>query len=900
MTVRNLDAVFAPKSVALIGASVRPNSVGAVVARNLMSMGFEGPVMPVNPKHRWVMGAPCYPDVKSLPMTPDLAVICTPPATVPGLIAELGARGTRGAVVITAGFQDLGSDAGRKLEQAMLDAARPHLLRIVGPNCIGIVSTKAGLNASFAPGAPRAGHVAFVAQSGAVVGTVLDWAGARGIGFSHLVSLGDMADVDFGDMLDYLANDPNTGAILLYVEAITAARKFLSAARAAARLKPVIAIKAGRSAAAAKAAASHTGALAGADDVYDAAFRRAGILRVYDLDEVFDAVETLAIAPKTTGDRLAILTNGGGVGVLATDKLIALGGRLAELGPSTIAKLSEMLPPTWSHGDPVDIIGDADGKRYAAALGMVLADKAVDAVLVLHCPTAVASGIEAARALVDTVAGGKKLVLTNWLGAADADGARKLFAKSGIATYDTPEQAVRGFMHLVNYRRAQDQLMEVPSAVAFTPDLERARRAVAGKSGWLDPVGVHDLLDSYGIPVPRCLLAATPDEAAVKAEQMGAAVALKIVSPDITHKSDVGGVTLGLSGAEAVRNAAAAMLARVAQAAPGARIDGFLVQEMVARPGAFELIAGMAVDVTFGPFLLFGQGGVAVEQIADRALALPPLNSVLAHELMARTRIWRLLKGYRDRPPVNLEATTDVLLRLSQLVCDLDEIVEIDLNPLLADENGVIAVDARVKVAPSGRIATARLAIKPYPRELERRLTVPPIGECTLRPMRPEDAPAMTKLFSRLTPEDVRHRFFSPLHTMPQTLLARLTQIDYDRGMAFVLLQGSDIIGVSRIVADPDNAKAEFAVLVRSDLKGHGIGRLLMQEIVAYARARGVGELIGDVLEDNVLMIALCRELGCTMTSVMDSKGVMRATLHPCAAVVRNDTDFAARTARQN
>ncbi|HWA88776.1 MAG TPA: bifunctional acetate--CoA ligase family protein/GNAT family N-acetyltransferase [Rhizomicrobium sp.] len=900
MTVRNLDAVFAPKSVALIGASARPNSVGAVVARNLLSAGFQGPVMPVNPKHAWVMGAPCHPSVKSLPVTPELAVICTPPETVPGLIGELGARGTKGAIVITAGFRDAGSAAGLKLEQAMLDAARPHLLRIVGPNGIGVVSTASHLNASFAAGNPRAGHVAFVAQSGAVVGTVLDWAGARGIGFSHLVSLGDMADVDFGDMLDYLANDPGTHAILLYVEAITQPRKFMSAARAAARLKPVIAIKAGRSAAAAKAAASHTGALAGADDVYDAAFRRAGILRAFDLDEVFDAVETLAMRPHVGGDRLAILTNGGGVGVLATDKLMELGGRLAELDPSTIAKLNRVLPPTWSHANPVDIIGDADGKRYAAALETLFADRNIDGILVLHCPTAVASGVEAAQAVVGAIGGHKGLVLTNWLGAADADGARKLFADAGVATYDTPEKAVRGFMHLARYRRVQDQLMEVPSAAEFTPDLARARRAVAGKEGWLDPIAVQEILTAYGIPVARCALALTPNEAAGKARELGGTVALKIVSPDITHKSDVGGVVLHLAGSEAVRGAADAMLARVTEAAPSAKLDGFLIQEMVARPGACELIAGMAVDATFGPFLLFGQGGVAVERIADRALALPPLNSVLARELMMRTRVWQLLKGYRARPPADLDAIVSVLMRLSQLVCDLDEVAEIDINPLLADEKGLIAVDARMRIAPSQRAPGSRLAIKPYPQNLERRVTTEPLGDCLLRPIRPEDAPAVAQLFARLTPEDVRHRFFSPLRALPGALLARLTQIDYDREMAFVLFDGSDAIGVSRIVADPDNMRAEFAVLVRSDLKGRGIGRMLMQEIVAYARSRGIQELFGDVLEDNALMLALCRELGCAMSSVMGAQGVVRATLRLSATGIRSDTDSVLRAARQN
>ncbi|MBV8978133.1 MAG: bifunctional acetate--CoA ligase family protein/GNAT family N-acetyltransferase [Alphaproteobacteria bacterium] len=882
MTVRNLDAVFAPSAIALIGASERGGAIGTLVARNLLAGGFKGAIHFVNPQHTTLFGKPCYPDVASLPSVPDVAAICTPAPTVPSLVAELAARGTRGAIVITAGFRDAGNDAGRWLEREMLAAARPHLLRIVGPNGIGVLSTPSGINASFTPGAPLKGHVAFVAQSGAMVSTVLDWATARGIGFSHLVSLGDMADVDFGDMLDYLANDAVTHSILLYVEAVTQARKFLSAARAAARLKPVIAIKAGRAAAAARAAASHTGALAGNDAVYDAAFRRAGILRVFDLDEVFDAVETLGMAPRIAGERLAILTNGGGVGVLATDALIEQGGVLAPLPDATRAKLDAVLPVTWSHANPIDIIGDAPGARYAAALGIVLHDPGIDAVLALHCPTAVASGLEAAQAVAGAMAGQERPLLTNWLGAAEADAARRLFADAKIPTYETPEKAVRGFMHLVRYRRAQDQLMEVPDAqVDAAPDIVRARRAVDGAlargGGWLEPLAVQELFQSYGIALVRSALAADAGESARIAESFGGPVALKIVSPDITHKSDVGGVALDVMTAGAARLAADAMQARVRKAAPKARLDGFLVQEMIRRPGAYELILGMAQDATFGPFLLFGQGGVAVEQIADRALALPPLNAVLARDMIARTRIWRLLRGYRDRPAADAGAIVDTLLKLSQLVCDFDSIAEIDINPLLADDKGVIAVDARVRVeAPKGA-AGARLAIVPYPRGLERSEDVPGLGRCLLRPVRPEDAPAFVAFFNRLNPQDIRLRFFSPLQALAPRLLARLTQIDYDRELAMVLFQDADLLGVSRLAADPDNLKAEFAVTVRSDLKGQGLGRLLLREIVDQARRRGTAEIFGCILEENAPMLALARELGFSLAH--DGPGVWRATL---------------------
>jgi acetyltransferase len=887
MTIRNLDSIFKPQAVALIGANPRPHSVGFVTAENLLAGGFEGPIMPVNPNHRAVGGVLTYPDVKSLPVAPDLAVVCTPPATVPGLVAELGARGTRGVVVITAGFRELGSAEGRSLEQAMLEAARPYLLRIVGPNCVGIVSTPIGLNASFAHMAARKGTVAFVAQSGAMVTSVLDWAASRALGFSHLVSLGDMTDVDFGDMLDYLASDPNTSAILLYIEAVTNARKFISAARATSRVKPVIAIKAGRHAAAARAATSHTGALAGVDAVYDAAFRRAGILRVRTLEELFDAVETLATPLAIAGDRLAILTNGGGVGVLATDALLDAGGRLAELSPETVARLDKVLPRTWSRGNPIDIIGDAPGQRYADALAPLLESPEVDAVLVLNCPTAVASGVEAAQSVVTSAS--KRSVLTSWLGSGAAAEARRLFAQAAIPTYETPDEAIRGFMHLVRYRRSQEMLLQAPPSQApeVSPDTAQARRiieaAVAADRAWLDEPEVRQVLSCYGIPVAKAAIATTPGEAAAQAREMGGRVALKIFSRDITHKSDVGGVALELEPG-AVAAAAEAMRARVKKAAPEARLDGFIVQQMIRRPNAYELIVGMAVDAQFGPFLLFGHGGTAVEVIADKALALAPLNLTLAHELMAGTRVFRLLKGYRDRPPAALDAIALTLVQVSQMITDLDAILELDINPLLADAGGVIAVDARIRV---GRAAAAtrtggRLAIPPYPRELERKVAVPRLGEAVIRPMRPEDASGLIRMFNHLSREDIRLRFFAPIAELSPRQLARFTQLDYDREMAFVLeapegASKGEILATMRLAADPDNREAEFASLVRSDMQGRGIGRLMMNRLIEYARQRGIGVIFGDVLEDNRKMRAFVHEMGFAVTGY--GPGIVRATL---------------------
>jgi acetyltransferase len=893
MSVRNLDAIFRPRSVVLIGATDRLGSAGGVTMQNLLHAGFQGSIFPVNPKHKTVAGMPAYPDVRSLPSAPDLAVICTPPQICPQLIAELAARGTRGAIVITAGFAELGNEDGRRLQQAMLDAARPHLVRIVGPNCLGVLSTRVGLNASFAPSNAKKGGIAFIAQSGAMVTTVLDWANARSIGFSHLVSLGDMADVDFGDMLDYLASDPATSAILLYIEAVTNARKFLSAARAAARLKPVIAIKAGRHQAAAKAATSHTGAMAGSDGVYAAAFRRAGILRVGDLDELFDAVATLARPPRFSRDDLTILTNGGGPGVLATDVLLDCGGRLTELSEHTRAKLDAVLPPTWSHGNPVDIIGDASPERYAATLEILLAAPETNAVLVINCPTAIASSIEAAQAVSRVASAKHGPVLTNWLGSRNAVSARILFDEAGLPTYETPSDAIRGFMHLVQYRKGQQVIAEVPSSVAneFTPDNGGAHRIVAraldaGES-WLNAADVSRLLECYGIPAPRASLAASPGAAARLAQEFGVPIALKIVSPDITHKSDVGGVALDLKDGDAVRNAAETMLARVAAAAPEAKVTGFVVQEMIRLPGAYELIAGMTVDRQFGPVILFGHGGTAAEIIADRALALPPLNLRLAHELIAQTRIFRQLQGYRDRPRAAIEEIALTLVKLSQLICDLDEVVEIDLNPLLADAERVVAVDARIRLERQAAVHGNRLAIRPYPKELERQEQLSSIGNLKLRPIRPEDAPMLGQLIADLTPEDARFRFFTPVRSFDPSTLARFTQIDYDREMAFVAFADDvpdRLLAVVRLAADPDNIRAEFAIVVRSDMHRRGLGRLLLAHLVKYARNRGISELFGEVLTGNRPMIALCSQLGFTI-STTESPDLLRATLDPQTAL---------------
>jgi acetyltransferase len=833
MSIRNLEFAFKPRSIALIGASERDTSIGRKVLENLVGAGFEGPILPVNPHRDEVLGVPAYSSVADLPSAPDLAVIATPASTVPGLIDELGKRGTRAAVVISAGFAELADGSGAALQKQMLAAAQPHLLRIIGPNCVGIVVPGGRVNASFAHLTPRAGSIAFVTQSGALLTAVLDWADARGIGFSHLLSLGGMADVDFGDALDFLANDQATSAILLYVEAVTHARKFMSAARAAARSKPVIVCKSGRHSEGARAARSHSGALAGSDAVYDAAMRRAGMLRVYALEDLFDAVEMLAIGRHPHGARLAIVTNGGGMGILATDRLIDEGGELAELSDASIAQLDGVLPPAWSHGNPVDIIGDADAARYRATLDTVIADPNVDATLVLNCPVAVASSVASAAAVVDAhVTHRDKPLLTSWVGGSHQRDSRALFAEHRVPSYDTPEDAVRAFMYLVNYQRSQAALLETPPSIpeAMHPDRERARAIVAQGldrgGGWLDPLAARELIAAYEIPVLLPVHCDSPAAAAAAARRIGAPVALKISSPDISHKTDVGGVILDLADADAVESAAAAMLHRVGALHPDARELSVTVEPMVGMKGAIELIVGAHEDPQFGPVVLFGHGGTAVEVRGDTTLGLPPLNVALARAMMMRTQIFKQLRGYRSLPPANLAAIEMTLLKVSQMLIDLPEVVELDINPLSADAERAIALDARVRVAVAKRPGTARLAIRPYPSELEETITLDDGRVFELRPIRPEDEPALHATFAKLTPEEIRMRFFVRMRQLPHPMAARFTQIDYDREMALVLIApgpNGELFGVVRIHADPDLERAEFAVLVRHDLSGRGL-----------------------------------------------------------------------------
>lgn len=870
MSVINLDKLLNPKSVVLIGASDKPLSIGNVVMKNLLSGGFDGPILPVNPKYETICGVYAYKRIADLPIVPDFAVICTPAYTVPDIIMQLGEKGTRTAVVISAGFH---ASDGNKLEQQMLDVARHYDFRILGPNCVGLLIPGICLNASFAHTDSLPGSIAVISQSGAICTSILDWAKSRGIGFSYFISLGDSSDVDFGDLLDYLGTDQRTTGILLYVESIKFARKFMSAARATARNKKVIVIKSGRMAEGAKAAASHTGALAGNDDVFDAAIRRAGMLRVYSIQNLFDAVETLAHVPSINGDRLIILTNGGGIGVLATDSLIDSGGRLAELAPKTIKALDDILPATWSRNNPVDIIGDSDAARYVKALKVLLDDPNYDAVLVMLVPAAIIDNTEVARAITEAIKETKKPVLTCWMGEDAVKDAREIFKQNSIPQYETPESAIRAFLQTVEYNENQKNLMELPPSVPeeFKPDTERVRTIIESvineKRSMLTEPEAKEVLDAYQIPVVKTLIARNVEEAVAKAKLIGFPVALKILSKDISHKSDVGGVLLNIESASILQLSGEGMLARIKKSHPNANIEGFTVQSMVDCPNAYELIIGVTSDSIFGPVILFGHGGVSVEVVNDKSVALPPLNMKLAKDLVQRTRIAKVLKGYRDVKPANMDAILVTLVKISQLIVDHPELQELDINPLVADSRGVIALDSRIKVNPVDSDMTNHLAIRPYPQELEDICQLSSGEELLVRPIKPEDEMAHHEFLSHTKPEDIYFRFFRAVNNISHSQMARFTQIDYDREMAFIAIKKSsegkdETIAVTRVVSDADNIEAEFAIIVRSDMQKKGVGNKLMSKTIEYCREHGTKRLLAHMLANNFPMQKLAKSFG--------------------------------------
>jgi len=878
MSLRNLDALFRPAVVALVCGDGVPGAVGRALIRNLTHGGFTGPVLPVAPGQRAVEGVLAYDSIAALPETPDLAVVATPPADLAETLRALVRRGGRAAILSPEVEAPL-SEADRR---ALLEAARPGLLRLVGPGG-ALISPHLGLNASAEP-APAAGDLAFVTPSAAMARSLLAWAAPRGIGFAQVVTLGQRLDVDLGDTLDMLARDPRCRAVLLYVEHIEQARKFMSAARAAARIRPVIAVRGDRFAELPADPESPGAAAPGLDAVYEAAFRRAGMLRVGSLRELFDAAETLATAPSVKGDRLAVVGNGAGPGTLAVDAALADGAQVVSADPNGSA---------GSGARCVQDLGvTADGARYAKVLSAALDDGRADGAVAIHSPVAGGDPVAVAQGLASALGARRRPVFAAWLGGAGAAKARQLLGRHGIASYQTPEEAVRAFCHLVAHRRSREALMETPPALPrdYAPDVQSARDllAVARRDGQtrLDAGEARQVLAAFGVPVVASETVADADAAVAAAGRIGYPVALKAQAPGLVHKSEVGGVELELDSEDAVRAAARRMAARVVAARPDAGPVAFTVQPMVRRPGATELFLGLRDGGPFGPVVVFGHGGTAVAAYQDLRVGLPPLNLMLARRLIAETRVSRLLDGHSRSPAADRERVALALVALSELAATCPEVRSVTVNPLLADAQGVLALDVALRLHDDARAAPG-LAIRPYPRELARRARTQDGLEVWLRPIRPEDEPALQAMFHRLDPEDVRLRFFAPLKDLSHAFAARLTQIDYDREMALVATDPADestIWGVVRLSTDPDRALGEYAVLVRSDLKGRGLGYVLMSAIIDHARAQGVGRIEGDVLAENTAMLELCRDLGFTVGRSPEDPQIRRVRLPLVAA----------------
>lgn len=876
-----LAPLLAPSSVALVGASEREGSLGRLVWQNLSAAAtggkrLQGKLYAVNPKHRQLFGQRCYGHLRDLPKPPDLIVVVTPARTVARIVDEAGAAGVRAAVILTSGFAEVGT-AGLALQAEMLAAARRHGLRLLGPNCLGLMRTDIGLNATFSPAPAREGKLALVSQSGAICTAILDWAGPAGIGFSSVVSLGGAADIDFGEVLDFLVADPDTDAILMYVEGIRDARRFISSLRTAARAKPVVALKVGRYAAGSNAASSHTGALVGSDAVFDAALRRCGTVRVRSYTQLFSAARILASCRHAAGERLAILTNGGGPGVLAADSAAENGVPLAALAPETLARMNAALPAQWSHGNPVDIIGDAPPERFSAATAAVLADPGVDALLVMYSPVAMTSPGDAARAVVEGARQrGRKPLLAAWLGDLRPSETRAWLEENGVPNFYTPENAVEAFSFLCAYRRNQSQLIQVPAALARTghdlaPDLAAANAIrdaalAAGRTVLTEHEG-KALLRAFGIRVPPSPVVATRDEAIAAAREIGFPVALKVHSPDITHKTEVGGVRLNLQDEAMVAGAFDGIQRSVREARPEARIEGAVVQPMLRFPHSREVLIGVATDPVFGPVISFGTGGIAVEAVRDAAIGLPPLNAVLARELIDRTRAARLLAGYRDVPAADREALVTLLLGVSDMVCMLPWIRELDLNPVIAHPGGATIADARVVIDPARVQAPPRyghMAIHPYPVELEGTMRLRDGLEVPVRPIRPEDADLEARFFDGLSERSRYQRFLNLMAHLPPQMLARFTQLDYDRELALVALDPSsgEFIGVGRFAPNSDGETAEFALTVGDAWQGRGVGRALLERVCDSARVAGYKTLYGHILNANRDMLGLAERLG--------------------------------------
>jgi acetyltransferase len=882
-----LTSLFEPRSIAIIGASETPGSIGETLVRNMLDTNYSGKLFFVNPKHERVFAQKSYESVESIPQRLDLAVICTKPETVPGIVDACGRAGTRAAIVLSGGFSESGP-RGAAFERATIENARRHRVRLVGPNCLGLMRPSAGVNLTFAHGSANAGTIGLISQSGALCTAILDWALPNGVGFSNVVSLGAESDVDFGEVLEYMVADPKTENIFLYIEGIKNARRFMSALRAAARCKPVLLIKVGKHPAGEQAALSHTGALVGADDVFDAALRRAGVVRLGTVGQMYAAAQALFSHFRPRGNRLAIITNGGGPGVMAADHCADIGIPLAKLSEKTLARLNEVLPPTWSKSNPIDIVGDADPARYAAAYQACLDDNDIDGVMTILTPQAMTDPTQAARTLIDMARQTDKPLVTCWMGEEQVREARLLFKGAGVPTFRTPEPAVELFSHISNYYRNQRLLMETPASIAdhVAPRLESARLVIetALQEGRhvLNEMESKALLAAFHIPIAQTVVARSPSEAMVLAEEIGLPVVMKIDSPQITHKTDSGGVRLNLNSLAAVRDSYNEIFEEVRKNRPDAVIHGVAIEPMIQKANGRELMVGMMRDQIFGPTIIFGPGGVGVEATGkDRAVALPPLNQFLVDDMLASTHTSAKLGPFRNMPPVSMDALEAVLLRVSEMVCELPWITELDINPLIVDESGAVAVDARIAIhdlsITAGRYD--HMAIHPYPSQLSTSFQTADGQPVVIRPIKPEDADMEQDFVKHLSAETKYFRFMNTIRELSQAQLIRLTQIDYDREMAFIAMTEDTEIGVARYATNPDGESCEFAIVVADTWQGKGVARRLMGVLIDTARSRGLKYMNGDFLAENTRMLRFVASLGFVLSPHPEDSGLKRGVL---------------------
>jgi acetyltransferase len=872
MATGNLKIMFNPQSVALIGASEVEGSVGRALLENLL-LSKERKLFPVNSKKESVLGLKCYPSIGSIQQPVDLAVVATPAVTVPAIAEECGKAGVEGINIISAGFKEVGAE-GKKLEEEISRIRRFYNMRIVGPNCIGIIRPKINLNTSFIKVNPQPGNIAFISQSGALGSAILDWAVNAHIGFSMFASLGSMLDVDFGDLIDFLGDDYHTRSIMLYMEGVGNARKFMSAARGFARSKPIVVVKPGRFSESAQAALSHTGAMAGDDQVYDAAFKRVGVIRVKEFADLFNSAEVLDAKNLPKGRRLAIITNAGGFGVMATDALIDLGGELAKLSEKSIKELDSFLPAFWSKRNPVDVLGDADNNRFTKAMQVCINDPNVDGILVLYAPQAILKPEVLANSVVEIAKKAWKPFITAWIGGQYVQSGREILARNNIPTYDNPEDAVKTYLYMYKYHRNLALLYETPSELAISGSPPKnhlkafIRRVIKEGRTLLTEEEAKDFLNNYGIPVTMPSLAYDTEEALRSTKQLGYPVVLKIVSPDISHKSDVGGIKLGIMTDEQLRKSYEEIITTVKQKAPQARITGISVQKMIEKVD-YELILGSKKDKDFGSIILFGMGGIGTEIFKDISIGFPPLNQTLARRLMEETEVYKILQGYRGKTPADMKQLEHLIASFSTLIVDFPEIAEMDINPVAIANGKAYALDARIILDKDCLDYTnhyPHLVITPYPTRYTTTWKLKDGTEVTLRPIRPEDEPLEHTLLTNLSEKTSRQRFFSVIKNISHEMLVRFCNIDYDREMAIVaeLREGDkkSIIGIGRIISESNQRGAEYAVLVQDQYQGKGLGYKLVDVLIGIAQEKGLEELYGIVLTENEDMLAVARKLG--------------------------------------